>query len=398
MSVTQLVNPDIDRVDAVNGPATGLPFLMFKSLEAPAEEETPAEDIAKSAEEASEEAPEEVAKSVDDAEDAPEEVSKAEAPAEEAEAPAEEVVKSEAEDADKASKAAKVLASLRQVVIELGQSEAAEEDFSSDAFDLMDAGTAIDYALGILAKFALTEAVDAATGVEKSVHVAVHDGEAPAAPAAPAEHAAPAKAPAEEKPLPTGLQEILDTFVESYSRYKEAQDSGAQAALAEDDVNEPEEAPAAPPVAHEAPAEPAPAPAAHEEAPAAPPAAPKAPAQPSTHEAPPAAAEAPAAAPEEDPKKVAKSMDELIAEAVSKAVAEAQEPLLKKIDVLERTPVDSGPMFAGQTPGNAGNPLLGRGQAEGVVAKGLDNQPATSQAAAGADDLAKALKGIHTGR
>lgn len=414
MTVTQLVNPDIDRVDAVNGPATGLPFLMFKSLDAPAAE---AEPVEKSAEEApvaeapaAEEAPaEEVAKSA-------EETSEEEAPADEA--PVE--VEKSADDAAAAAKAAKNLAVIRSVVKELAMCEDEESPYSADAFDLMDAGSAIDYALGVLAKFALTEQLDsaAAATVEKALHLSVHDGEeAPAAPAhaeapaAPHEEApaapahAPAPAPAKaaapaEKPLPSGLQEILDTFVESYSRFKEAQDSGAQAALAEDDANDPNATPevAPAPAAHAAPvapAEAAPA-AAHEEPPAAAPAAPEAPAKPVAPEAAPAAAEAPAEAPAEDPevppKKVAKSMDELIAEAVSKAVEEATTPLLKQIDVLGRMPDDSGsPMLFGQAPGNPGNPLQG-GQAEGV-AKGLGNQSGAPQAAPGAYALADALKG-----
>jgi hypothetical protein len=371
MTATQLVNPDIDRVDAVSGPATGLPFLLFKSLDAPGEavqvvggkvydsdgeplEPSEVEALAKSEDEApaEEAAAEEVAKSED------------EAPAEEA--PVVEVAKSE----DEAPAAEEVPAE------EVAKSE------------------------------------DAAPAAEEAPVVEV------------------AKAAGDH--LPSGLQEILDTFVESYVRYKEAQASGAAAAL--------EAAPAvhetlAPPVAsadipkapahHEAPAAHHEAPAAHEKP------AEEAPAAPAHHEAPKApadddealedpaeeaaetpaeeAAETPAEEPHEAPKapaaaapfppkkKVAKSMDELIAEAVSKAVEEAKAPLLKQIDALERTPVDSGPMLAGQIPGNAGNPLLGRGQAEGVVAKGL-HQSATPQAAPGAYALAEALKAVHTGR
>lgn len=417
MSV-ELVNPDIDRVDAVNGPATGIPFLMFKSAEGgPAEGATcpsacaathPGSEhgeapVAKSAEEAP---AEEVAKAADDAEapaeDAAEEVAKSEEPA--AEAPAEEVVKSEAEDADKAAKAAKTLAALRQVVQELGQSEAAEEDYSSDAFDLMDAGAAIDYALAILAKFALTEAVDAATvekdaaGIRKALHLEVHEkpeadaapaeapAEAPAMAEAPtpaaAEEHAPAVAKATDGVLPSGLMELLSTFVEGYSHYMEAKASGAEEELtAEDAAPAPAEAPKAPaPAPAESAHEPA-APAAHE-APAAPAHAPvEAPAEP-------AAAEAPKA-PEEDPaEKLKKSMEDAIAEAVAKAT----EPLLKQIDVLERTPVDSGPMLAGQTPDNAGTPLV-RGQEGGAVAKGLTS--ASAQAAPGTNALADGIKAVY---
>jgi hypothetical protein len=354
MSVTQLVNPDIDRVDAVNGPATGLPFLMFKSLDAP---EAPAEEEV------------EVAKSEAPAEEAPVEVEKAA----EAEAP------------------------------ELTEDEKAFQTWKAQSKD----------------------------GSEKDILEHDDDAAVKGDPAAPeddkveVEKAAEAEAPVEEAPvekaaapgqghLPAGLQEILDTFVESYVRYKEAQASGAAAALAaEGSVEEALKPPVA--AAHIPAPAPAPAPGAHE-APAAH-EAPKAPEAHEAHEAPAAddealedpaeeAHEAPAEEAAEDEaekppfppkKKVAKSMDELIAEAVSKAVAEAQEPLLKKIDVLERTPVDSGPMLAGQIPGNSGNPLLGRGQAEGDPAQGLVNKSAGAQAAPGAYALAEALKGVHTG-
>jgi hypothetical protein len=370
MTATQLVNPDIDRVDAVNGPATGLPFLLFKSLDAPGEAvqvvggkvyDSDGEPLEPSEVEA-------LAKSED------------EAPAEEA--AAEEVAKSEDE------------ALAEEAPVVKAEEAPAEEAPAEEA---------------------------------PVVEVAKSEDEAPAAEEAPVVEVA--KAAGDH--LPSGLQEILDTFVESYVRYKEAQASGAAAALeaapavhetlappvASADIPKApahHEAPAAhheAPAAHEKPAEEAPAAPAHHEAPKAPadddealedPAeeATETPAEEAAEEAeePHEAPKAPAAAPPFPPKKkVAKSMDELIAEAVSKAVEEAKAPLLKQIDALERTPVDSGPMLAGQIPGNAGNPLLGRGQAEGVVAKGL-HQSATPQAAPGAYALAEALKAVHTGR
>jgi hypothetical protein len=395
MTATQLVNPEIDRVDAVNGPATGLPFLMFKNLDgAPVE------------------APAEVAKAADDAEDLAEEAAEADAPnIDGTPVTADDVALAEpgdpaweAVDAAKARVAVAGLAVLQKLIAELAKREGAEGDDLDNEFDLMDAGAAVDFALGVLARFSVTEQLEAdeavakAQAILKALHLEVHEKpeeEAPAdheAPAAPEHHEAPAEAPHEpvapavkaDEPLPSGLQEILDTFVESYAKYKEAQDSGAEAQVAEDSAEE--DALNAP--AEHAPAKPAPA--------AAPEAAEPAPAAPETHPAPPAAAHEEPAAEEEDPaKKVAKSMDELIAEAVSKAVEEATAPLLKQIDVLERTPEDSGPMFAGQTPGSAGNPLV-RGQEGGVVAKGL-SESAAAQAAPGMLGLANALKGVYTG-
>lgn len=355
MTATQLVNPEIDRVDAVNGPATGMPFLMFKSLDAPVAAE-PEEALT-------------VAKSEDAA------------PAEET---AEEVVKSEDEIAFEAWKAG-------QAPVEKA-AEAAEE-------------------VVVEVEKAAEEVV---VEVEKAAEAPAEDTPAPAEEVE--------KGLGGQGHLPSGLQEILDTFVESYCRYKEAQASGAAAAMAAEgsvedhlkpavasaDIPAAPPAPVAPePVAPEVPvAEEAPAEAVAEKPAEEAPAAPEAVAEPNAPEEPPAAAEAPAEAPAEEeddekpfpPKKVAKSMDELIAEAVSKAIAEAQAPLLKQIDALERMPINDGPMFAGQTPGNAGTPLLGRGQAEGVVAKGLVEKSAAAQAAPGAYALAEALKGVHTGK
>src|ERR1043166_8426631 len=362
---TELVNPDIDRVDAVNGPATGIPFLMFKSAEGgPAADAVLPEPVEKAQEpapvDADPEAPVEVAKSEEEA------------------APAEEIAKSE----DEAPEAP-------------GEEVAKSEEPAP---------------------------------VEE---VAKSEEPAPVEEVAKSEEPAPVGGGRQaEAPLPSGLQEILDTFVESYARFKESQASSARTALAaEAEVTTGQPAPAAPahtapapeaPAHHEAPAphEPAPheapkaehheaSPAEHHEAPkaeeTAPEAAPPAPEAPEAPKAPAAAAEG-----DEDPEKkknpFAKSMDDLIAEAVAKslqtavakAVEEATEPLLKQIDQLERTPVDSGPMLAGQLPGNAGNPLLGRGQAEGTVAKGL-TQSAAAQAAPGAYALADALKNVHKG-
>jgi hypothetical protein len=53
-------------------------------------------------------------------------------------------------------------------------------------------------------------------------------------------------------------------------------------------------------------------------------------------------------------------------------------------------------MLAGQTPDNAGTPLV-RGQEEGAVAKGLYG-PAAAQAAPGTNALADGIKRIYLGQ
>lgn len=407
---TELINPDIERVDAVNGPATGIPFLIFKSADgAPAPEsgDAPAAEVAKSS---------------DDAEELAEEVADAEAPNIDG-APVDEETAAAAEpgdaaweavDAAKARVAVSGLAALSKLVAELQTREAAEG--TDERWNLADAGDALDFALGVLARFSVTEQMEAddaaedaeatarALGIIKALHLEVHEKpEEPAPAAAPApvedsavpEAPAPAEAPAEgrhaapaapvkpedvlkaaEGVLPAGLMELLSAFVEGYSQFTEAEQSGAEDELNADDVAPTEAAaPAAPAPVEDAQAPEAPA--AHE-----------APAEPHHTEP---AAEAPKAEEEDPAEKFKKSMQAAIAEAVEAATA----PLRKQIDVLERTPVDSGPMLAGQTPGMAGTPLV-RGQEEGAVAKGL-NESAAAQAAPGTNALAEAIKGIHAG-
>jgi len=388
---TELINPDIDRVDAVSGPATGIPFLMFKNADGGP-----------------------VAKASDDAEDVAEEVAEADGPNIDGTPVADaDIVEAspgdpawEAVDAAKARVAVAGLAALQSLVEELSQREAAEG--TEDRWDLCDAGEALEFALGVLARFSVTEqleADDAAEAVDvaksraeqvlKALHLEVHEGtpakpepgavdpvapvvdamapEVPEAPVAPAEPVPPVAKAGE--PLPSGLQEILDTFVESYSAYKEAQDTGAESGVEASDFTEaaPAEAPVADAITPEAPVTPE---------------APTVPAAPEP--APPVAPHEPPAAPaEEDPaEKLKKSMQDAITEAVKAATA----PLLKQIDVLERTPVDSGPMLAGQQPGTAGQPLV-RGQEEGAVAKGLTS--ATAQAAPGTNALADGIKALY---
>lgn len=404
MTATQLINADIDRVDAVNGPATGLPYLMFKNANGAPDQEA-ADKIAKSSE-----AADEVAEEVNEAETANIDGAPVDDLAAASAQPGDAAW--EAVDASKARVAVSGLAVIDKLLDELAQREAAEGDDLENVFDLEDAKGAVQFALSVLARFSVTEQLEAdaeadeakaaaqALGLMKALHLEVHDGDKPAdAPEAPAADAAPEapvqdaltpEAPAapavKEAPLPSGLTEILDTFVEAYAAYKESQDSGAEDELTPEAADAAEQVAPAAPVADaqtpEAPAAPAPAPA----APAAPEhAAPAAPA--AEHPAP-----AAPAAEEDKNKPVAKSMAEMIAE----AVAEATAPLIKQIEIIGATPVNDGPLLAGQTPGgNAGMPLV-RGQEEGAVAKGLTS--AAAQAAPGTNPLAAALKGIHAQR
>jgi hypothetical protein len=235
--------------------------------------------------------------------------------------------------------------------------------------------------------------------------VAKSEEPAPEAPAEPAE--APAEvAKAGTVALPSGLLELLGEVVAAYQQMVESDKTAPESPA---DVEAP--APAAPeapaeevsaPVAEAmeeeaAPVEDAIEPEAAEEAPALPP-------EPSPGKAP---AEAPAPAAEstapaeedEDAKKLAKSMESLILDAVAKATApllEANEQLQKRLEIVEATPVDSGPFLAGQTPGNGGLASL-RGQDVGGVAVGLQKS-ATPQPPSGMEALAAGLKSTWSGQ
>lgn len=405
MSISELINPDIDRVDAVSGPATGIPFLMFKSAEGGPAAEVEGEPITKAE---------------DDAEDVAEEVADVDAPnidgtnvPDEAIAAAEPGDAAwEAVDAAKARVAVAGLAALGKLVDELAKRESAEGDDYENVFDLQDAKSALDFALGTLARFSVTEQLEAddaaedataaarAMGIVKALHLEVHDGTAaPAAgEAAPADTTAAHEAPAAHEPaveptakaapaapVPLGIMELLEELCSAVENLKDNETQGA-AAESPADTEAPEAAAAEPvPVAAPAPVAPV-APAAHE--------APAAPVTPAEHAAAPAAPADPAEK-EKDP--FAKSADDIFTERLQKALAAATEPLLKRIDTLERTPTNDGPLLSGVQPGQAvGTPML-RGQEEGAPAGGLITKSAggVQTPQAGMDGLAAGLKNLY---
>lgn len=403
---TQLVNAQIGRVDAVDEPATGLPFLMFKSANTPKETTMP-DTVTKA------DAPA-VDDSVEQLEaDAPQVDGKNINPENNADADTPGSATWEAVDAANARTAVSGLLALRELVNMLASREAAEGDDSEAEWNLSDAASAIDCALAELAKFAVDEqgeadsaAADAeasarAAGLMKSLGVvAKAEGDPEPAPA-PAPAADPANADDTLSAntegaavLPSGLKELLDEFVSAYAALA-AKDN--EAAPADDDAVSAE--PAAAPAAPAAPETPAPV--ADAAAPAAPQTAPALEGKPAAPGAGDAAAAAPAAPAEEPkPEDVAKSMEDRIKDAVANAVAEAvaksSAPLLERIDTLEKTPQPTGAFYAGQTPGSTGPLLMGRGKSEGVVAKGLQ-QSAAAQAAPSMNALANGLKGVWQG-
>ncbi|QAY16119.1 hypothetical protein SEA_SONALI_6 [Arthrobacter phage Sonali] len=365
MSV-ELVNPEIDRVDAVNGPATGIPFLLFKSAEGgPAVE--PAETPEGEAVEKAADAP-----ATGETPEAEETVEKAAEPAQEAapEAPEAPVEKSEEPAKPGVLDTAVVLKSL---VFDLHK----EKEVRKAGQVALPTGL-----LELLGEVVAAYQQVVETGDQAPESPA--DAEVGAAPAGTAEAMDEAAAPVE------------DELVEDAQAPADEAPAEAPAPPA------PAEAPAAPPAAPEEEQKSAapPAPPAKEEAPAAPPAPAKAPAPAPA----PAAPAAPAPAPAEDEKKKApagfqKSLEEAILEAVTKATApllEANQELTKRLEKVEATPVDSGPYLAGQTPGNAGLASL-RGQDVGGAAVGLQKS-AAPQPPSGMEALAAGLLNTWTGQ
>ena len=146
----EIINPDIPRVDLVDGPATGIPLMILKSGDlsevTKAEGDDPVEDI-------------EVTDVQDGANIDGESVDDDAANAADPGAPA-----WEATDAAKARTATAALVAARDQIRELAQREQAEGEYDGADWALMDAGDMIDCALGILAKFAVDEQNEADTG------------------------------------------------------------------------------------------------------------------------------------------------------------------------------------------------------------------------------------------
>jgi hypothetical protein len=175
-----LTEAEIDRVDAVVAPATGLPFLIVKAAAGADGAEAVLEDLTGAAEPGGE--------SGDAAADGPDEAESADSAAGVADlgensdqdgqdtgpddpAPTDARIPGsptwEAADAQAAGQAAVVLTGLRQAVCELADRESSEGAFGDDsaysqAGDLHDAVSALDFVLGILAKYHFTESADAA--------------------------------------------------------------------------------------------------------------------------------------------------------------------------------------------------------------------------------------------
>jgi hypothetical protein len=366
----EITNPDIPRVDAVNGPATGMPFLILKSQDAQtdpaavpvvkAEGDDPAEDI---------EAEDKEGGANIDGTSVSDDESNSAAPA----SPA-----WEATDAAKARVIVDALAQARAGIQELCQREEAEGEDGDygTAWDLEDAESAIDCALAILAKFAVDEQVEA----DHAQAEAEADARALGLIKSLAERHIAKEAPVAEEEN-TEVAKADDTMVAVYTA-----DGKLLGAVSADDVTPlntsvPADSDAA--TEGDAPAD--------GEADAAP-AADAAPVADSMAPAPAAAAPAPAPAPEASAapaatdETVTKSLDELVAEAVAKAleaaVASAVEPLVKsneelteRVEKMARTPRDGGPMLSGQRPNSVGPAL--RGHQDDQEAEELRKQLAT---------------------
>lgn len=341
---TEITNPDIPRVDAVDGPATGMPFLILKSQNTPDPANVPAVPVVKAegddpVEELEAEDKEGGAnidgKSVDDAD------ANAADPGDPA---------WEATDAAKARVVVAALAQARAGIQELTCRESAEGDDSDydNVWNLQDAEYAIDAALAILAKFAVDEQVEAdqgaaeaeadarALGLIKSLaerHIVKEATVAETAVTKADESTMVAVYTADGKLLGAVSADDLTPLNTGVPADSEAATEG-DAPTTEGDATPVEEA-----AAPAAEAAPAPAP----QAPAAP------------------------AATDET---VTKSLDELVAEAVAKAlaaaVATAVEPLVKsneelteRVEKMARTPRDGGPMLSGQRPNSVGPALRG---------------------------------------
>lgn len=352
----EITNPDIPRVDAVDGPATGMPFLILKSQDAQtdpaavpapvvkAEGDDPAEDI---------EAEDKEGGANIDGTSVSDDESNAAAPA----SPA-----WEATDAAKARVIVDALAQARAGIQELCSREEAEGEDGDygTAWDLEDAESAIDCALAILAKFAVDEQVEA----DHAQAEAEADARALGLIKSLAERHIAKEAPVAEEETSTEVAKADDSaMVAVYTA-----DGKLLGAVSADDLtplntgvpadsDAAQEGDAPTDGAAEAPEGQAPAPVQDAMAPA-PAAAAPAPA--------PEASAAPAATDED----VTKSLDELVAEAVAKAleaaVATAVEPLVKsneelteRVEKMARTPRDGGPMLSGQRPNSMGPALRG---------------------------------------
>lgn len=167
----QLVKVKVKNVDGVDGPANETPFLMMKSAIVPGEDDGQEDDGAAGVEVDVEAEPDD-----SQADDEPEaaEVEPGETPGDSA---------WEKQDSATATKAATMLASIKQLVCDLIGREQAE-DSDADVSQLQDMMCGLDWVLGGLAKFSFTEGADsdAAADAEKNGDQADDDTESGSAP------------------------------------------------------------------------------------------------------------------------------------------------------------------------------------------------------------------------
>lgn len=354
---TEITNPDIPRVDAVDGPATGMPFLILKSqnaapadpasvpADAPvvkADGDDPAEDLEAEDKEGGANID---GKSVDDAD----------ANAADPGSPA-----WEATDAAKARVIVDALAQARAGIQELANREDAEGDDYEAAWNLEDAEYAIDAALAILAKFAVDEQI----GADQGAAAAEADARALGLIKSLADRHIKKEATVEtEAATTTEVAKADETLVAVYSADGKLMGAVNAADLTPLNTGVPADSEAA--TDGDAPTQGEGVAAPVEDAMAAP--------APAAEAAPAPAPEAPAAAAADD---VTKSLDERVAEAVAKAleaaVAAAVEPLVKsneelteRVEKMARSPRDGGPMLSGQRPNSVGPALRGHQADEG---------------------------------
>jgi hypothetical protein len=145
--VKEIHDATVPRVDAVKGPAHGMPFLILKA-------EGDQEDAAGLAPDAALDAAQEGAAGLPVPTDAPGDPTDPGSPA------------WEAVDAAKARSATATIVALKTLVGELAARESAEAsaglfDGDSNAWDLDDVNCALDYALGVLAPYAVKEQAEA---------------------------------------------------------------------------------------------------------------------------------------------------------------------------------------------------------------------------------------------
>lgn len=369
---TEIFNPDIKRVDAVDGPATGAPFLILKSQDAPVskadgdhdEADADAADAVLGDDEPLPTADELDATTVADADgmgvptDAPGDPDNTESAA------------WEAVDAARGRQMLQLTIALQRMVSLAADREAQEAALSDDFDDhanvwtLEEVDDALDGILSLLAPFALTEQAEADQRTADSAFAVLNKALTRPAREDNTVDTEPTKPVA--KADDTAMVAVFDAegnLIGSVDPDDITMLSGVAAPAADDDSDgtdaddTADAADAAPTDAADA----APVAAATDAAPANVADAP----EPAAPVAAPVAAPAPT-----DEENVAKSLDDRVAEAVAKAlesaVAAAVEPLVKsnedlvtRLQKMEQAPRAGGPLLSGQTPTVSGPALRG---------------------------------------